>query len=244
MTAVMSAVNRKARARETRSRIAAAAASLFAARGYQGTPMDEIAAEAGVAVQTVYFAFRTKPELLVAAYDQAVLGSLDGPTPDRQEWHQKVLADAAATPTQALRRFVEGVMGILGRSAALVPVMTTSPNEDVRRAFELRQQGRYDAYRQVIQALLRHGHLHPALDETTATDRLYAVLSRAARRPVRRAWLRTPEAFAGWALTTLEGQLLRRRGARTRLAASPASTRTFRSLTSPRPVTSTPTTSG
>ncbi len=32
-------------------------------------------------------------------------------------------------------------MGILGRSASLVPVMVTSPDEDVRRAFEYRQQG-------------------------------------------------------------------------------------------------------
>jgi AcrR family transcriptional regulator len=73
----MSEVNRKLRARQTRARIAASAARLFAERGYLGTPMDAIAAEAGVAVQTVYFAFRTKPELLIAAYDQAVLGNLD-----------------------------------------------------------------------------------------------------------------------------------------------------------------------
>ena len=43
--------------------------------------MDAIAAEAGVAVQTVYFAFRTKPELLIAAYDQAVLAAWTPPPP-------------------------------------------------------------------------------------------------------------------------------------------------------------------
>ena len=48
----------------------------------------------GVAVQTVYFAFRTKAELLIAAYDQAVLGSLDAPHPDQQDPHLRVLAQA------------------------------------------------------------------------------------------------------------------------------------------------------
>ena len=221
----MTGVKRKQRARETRARVAAAAARLFAARGYQGPPMDAVAAEAGVAVQTVYFAFRTKPELLIAAYDQAVLGSLDAPTPDRQDWHQRVLADAEHNPTEALRQFVDGVMGILGRSAPLVPVMVTSPDEEVRRAFEYRQQGRYEGYRQVVQALARAGNIHPELDEGKATDLLYGVLSPELHGILcaSRGW--TPEDFAQWALTTLQTQLLRPQQAQRRRRTVPPETR-------------------
>lgn len=204
----MTDVNRKLRARQTRARIATAAARLFAARGYQGTPMDAIAAEAGVAVQTVYFAFRTKPELLIAAYDQAVLGSLDAPHPDQQDWYHRILAAAEQNPTQALRQLVDGVMGILGRSGPLVPVMVTSPDEEVRRAFQDRQEARYEGYRQVVQALARHGGVQPGVDEQKATDALYAVLSPELYSLLctARGW--APEEFKEWVLATLQTQLL------------------------------------
>lgn len=201
-------VNRKIRARQTRDRIAASAARLFAARGYQGTPMDAIAVEAGVAVQTVYFAFRTKPELLIAAYDHAVLGNLDAPTPDRQEWHEQVLVQAKQNGAEALRLLVAGVMGILERSAPLVPVMVSSADDEVRDAFAERQQGRYDAYRRVVRTLARHGRIRPDLDEDKAADLLFAVLSPELHGLLctSRGWAQ--EDFAQWALATLETQLL------------------------------------
>ena len=48
------------RAAFTRLHIVKGAHDLFVDRGYAATPMDEIAARAGVAVQTVYYTFRTK----------------------------------------------------------------------------------------------------------------------------------------------------------------------------------------
>jgi hypothetical protein len=47
--------------------------------------MVDVAAEAGVAVQPVYFTFHTKPELLVARYDLAVLGGSNAPPPPHQD---------------------------------------------------------------------------------------------------------------------------------------------------------------
>jgi AcrR family transcriptional regulator len=206
----MTKVNRKLRARQTRARIATAAARLFAERGYQGTPMDAIAAEAGVAVQTVYFAFRTKPELLIATYDQAVLGSLDAPHPDRQDWFLSALAEQDAT--QALRHLVDGVMGIMVRSGPLHPVMVSSPDEEVRRAFQDRQDGRYESYRRVVQALMQQGSIKPGLDERRATDLLYALLSPALHSLLctERGW--RPDQFKTWVVASLEDQLLRSRG--------------------------------
>ncbi len=202
----MTGVKRKLRAQQTRARIAESAARLFAERGYQGTPMDAVAARAGVAVQTVYFAFRTKAELLVAAYDQAVLGTLDAPTPDRQDWFVEALAQHDGR--QALRMVVEGVMGILVRSGPLHPVMVTSADEDVRRAFQDRQAGRYESYRRVIQSLGEHGVLNPALDERSATDLLFALLSPELHSLLcsDRAW--SVDDFKIWMVTILEAQLL------------------------------------
>jgi AcrR family transcriptional regulator len=55
---------RQEQASETRLRILAAAHELFVAKGYGRTTIAEIALMAGVAVETVYAAFRNKPTLL------------------------------------------------------------------------------------------------------------------------------------------------------------------------------------
>jgi AcrR family transcriptional regulator len=68
------ATRRREQARENHRRIIEAATSLFAARGYAGTSMTEIAATSGVAVQTVYAAFGTKVNLLARAIDVSLAG--------------------------------------------------------------------------------------------------------------------------------------------------------------------------
>ncbi len=55
---------RQEQAAATRVRIAEAARRLFTANGYGSTSVDAIAAEAGVAVRTVYAAFGTKRDIL------------------------------------------------------------------------------------------------------------------------------------------------------------------------------------
>ncbi len=55
---------RQEQARQTRRRIVAAAHELFVAKGYGRTTIAEIAEMAGVSAETVYAAFRNKPNLL------------------------------------------------------------------------------------------------------------------------------------------------------------------------------------
>src|SRR6476619_2619602 len=57
---------RREQAAATRREILKAAEKLFAERGYAATTITAIAAEAGVAVKTVYLAFETKSGLLRA----------------------------------------------------------------------------------------------------------------------------------------------------------------------------------
>ncbi len=57
---------RQQQAQLTKDRIAQAARRLFATHGYSATSIDAIAAEAGVAVRTVYSAFGAKREILSA----------------------------------------------------------------------------------------------------------------------------------------------------------------------------------
>jgi AcrR family transcriptional regulator len=65
---------RRQQAQENGRRVLAAAHRLFVEKGYGSTTVAEVAADAGVAVETVYATFRNKPTLLHRAWDVAVGG--------------------------------------------------------------------------------------------------------------------------------------------------------------------------
>jgi len=65
---------RKEQARQTRAAILEAAQRLFAERGYASSTIEAIAAEAGVAVDTVYASFGSKRGVLSKLMDVRVGG--------------------------------------------------------------------------------------------------------------------------------------------------------------------------
>lgn len=65
---------RQAQARETRRAVLRSAHDLFVSQGYARTTIAEVAAAAGVSVETVYGAFRNKPTLLHRVWDVTVGG--------------------------------------------------------------------------------------------------------------------------------------------------------------------------
>ena len=65
---------RAEQARQTRRAILDAAAKLFVDPGYAATPLTTVAAEAGVAVQTVYAVFGSKRQLLSDLVDVTLVG--------------------------------------------------------------------------------------------------------------------------------------------------------------------------
>src|ERR687892_2734731 len=65
---------RREQAVETRRRIIRAAHDLFVGQGYGRTTMAEVAGAAGVAVETVYAAFRNKPTLLRQVWYATIRG--------------------------------------------------------------------------------------------------------------------------------------------------------------------------
>src|SRR5262245_17482817 len=115
MTAVKP-MSRKERADATRARILAAAYDLFARRGFAATTMPDVAAAAGVAVQTVYFVFRTKTALLDRVYATAVLGS-DEVRPLDSDWFRAAVAEP--DPARSLEIMLTGVLAVAARLAPL-----------------------------------------------------------------------------------------------------------------------------
>jgi len=82
---------RREQAAATRREILESARRLFARQGYAATTMAAIAAEAGVALKTVYVAFETKAGVLRALWNVLLRGDEgDAPVAER-EWYRAVL---------------------------------------------------------------------------------------------------------------------------------------------------------
>ncbi len=167
--------SRQEQAAATRQRILDTAYDLFCELGYRGTTMTLIAERAGVAVQTVYFTFRTKDALLQEVHDQTVLGRDAPAVPMRQRWY--VAARAEPDPVRATRLLVEGTATILARVAPMLPVfqaVVADPAGAVyRNAEALRRPAMYDVAREI---LLTKAPARPGVDARHAGDLLVVLL--------------------------------------------------------------------
>jgi AcrR family transcriptional regulator len=127
MAKEVNGASRRQRAARTRQKIVDAAATEFSAHGYHGTTMAAIARRAGVAVQTVYFVFNTKPSLLTAAIDRAVMGSDEIP-PQNQPWWKE--CTTTTDGPRAVELFVTNTARIEQRAATLNRVAQAASTTD------------------------------------------------------------------------------------------------------------------
>src|SRR5947209_304164 len=138
-------LSRRDKAAQSRRRMLAAAYDAFCEDGFKATTMEAIAKRAGVAVQTLYFTFHTKDELLQQVHEWTVLG--DDPTPPPlQPWYLAAMAEPDAI--RALDLITEGLVAILSRVAPTVPVfhaVAGDPAGEVwAHAEQLRRSGMED----------------------------------------------------------------------------------------------------
>src|ERR671932_391297 len=87
---------RRGRAAATPREIPEAAQRLFERQGYAATTMAAIAAEARVALKTVYVAFETKSGVLRALWNMLLRGERDELPVAQQEWYLTVLDERDA----------------------------------------------------------------------------------------------------------------------------------------------------
>lgn len=168
--------SRRERARQTRAKIIRAADEEFRAAGYQGATMAAIARRAGVAVQTIYFVFGTKAELLSDVIDAAVQEfRYDHDHADGAGWYRAMEADP--DPASALRTFVRGMGAVLARVAPLKPIIDAAAAVDpeAKEVHDKHEQLRQGAYRAAAELLATKGALREDIDVDTATDILIAL---------------------------------------------------------------------
>jgi AcrR family transcriptional regulator len=118
---------RQAQAAATRLRIIQAAHTEFEAHGYEGTRIEDIATQAGVAVPTVYKTFTNKRNLLTAAVATAMTGGPDGSV-NRQAWWQEQLD--APTAERQLQLIARNARRINDRAGHLLELVRATAARD------------------------------------------------------------------------------------------------------------------
>ena len=201
-------MTRKEKAAATRRRIIEAATRLFAESGYAATTMQAIADEAGVAVQTVYFVFHTKGELLRQLLLSAG-GRPDEPTETMErDWVEEALTDPDGRRTLALMVEhgndiyvrIAPVWAAIGEGALVEPEVAAQWDHIV----EQRRLG----IRQLVESIAERGHLRGDLTVDRAADIIFGL-----QRPetltvfvVERGWPLVD--YKAWSYDTLCQQLI------------------------------------
>lgn len=171
----MSAVkgSRAEKAAATRRRMLTAAYDLFCEQGYRATTMAAVAERAGVAVQTLYFTFHTKDELLQDVQDWTVL--TDDPTPPPlQRWYLAAMAEP--DPARAVALIVGGTADILARVAPMIPVFHAVSAEPAGAVYARSEALRVDGMRDLVGALRTKSPLRKGLTADRAVDLLVVLL--------------------------------------------------------------------
>ncbi|WP_328822426.1 TetR/AcrR family transcriptional regulator [Micromonospora rubida] len=196
---------RQEQSRQTRRAILEAAGRLFVDPGYAATPLTVVAAEAGVAVQTLYAVFGSKRQLLSQLVDVTLAGD-DEPValPDRPFVAEiRALAD----PRAKLARYARHLVEVNARQAqvmlALAGAATADPDaaEIWRKNIDERRRG----MAMFAAELVGTGALRPDLDVEQVADILW--LAQDVRNfdwlVRQRGW--PPEQYQRWYVDTVSG---------------------------------------
>ena len=183
---------REEHAHATNQRVLRVASALFAERGYAGTTIRSVAAEAKVSVPTVEALFGTKSRLLKAAIDVAIAGD-DEPVPmlDR-DWATAV---ASATDVENLLSVIAAVLApAQARSSGLVLSVFEGAGSDPELAGLAAQMSAQRATMAawVVTRIVALGALRGEVGEDEAVDTVYALMEPAVfdRLTRQRGWTR------------------------------------------------------
>src|SRR5215207_1119087 len=203
---------RQQQAAATRRSILDAAQRLFEEHGYPATTMEQVAAEAGVALKTVYSAFATKSGLLRALWDLRLKGDADDAPVAERPWYREVLDEP--DPERQLRLNARNSRVVKERIGSILRTIRSAaaiePGADA--LWRLIQSDFHANQRVLVAAIAARGGLRPGLDVERATDVLWTL-----NHPDvwlllvgERGW--TPEAFEAWFAEVCCAQLLRQPG--------------------------------
>jgi AcrR family transcriptional regulator len=191
--------------RATRSRVVDAARQLFLTKGYLSTTMADVAREAGVALQSVYTAGKSKADLLHLVTDRAVAGD------DEEVMLLERPAFAAIAdeprPEQQVRMIAAVIGGTMERLAPVWVAYREAAAVDPKAAANLvaAHRRRHETFAAMVAMLPEHSLRHSPEE---STDTAWAIGSIDVFLLLRslREW--DAGRYADWLSRTLVDQLL------------------------------------
>jgi AcrR family transcriptional regulator len=204
---------RRAQAASTRARIIETARRLFAEHGYVGTTIPAIAAEAGVAVETVYRSAEGKTGLLAEAVRAAVAGGAQrAEVPVAERAAIRRIIDEP-DPVRQLQLYAATQPGIWSRVGPLMRVLDTAASSDpslVALRDQISVERRHGLRNGLGRLLEQRGVLRPGLTAERAGDIVYAICGQAnyAALVVECGW--SEDEYRDWLTQTLVAAVLDR----------------------------------
>ena len=193
-------ITRADKALATRRRMVNAAYAQFCANGYLGTTITAVAANAGVAVPTIYYTFGTKARMLDEALGAAILGfdrwHQPPPDPSIEEllpWHHWWTDfNTASTSAEAFGMFLTHGVAVLERAAPLVAALHGAVGDpEAADVLRIAEERRVQAYREAVRVIAaKAGGLRGGLTVKAATDVLVVLFSAELYQSIRhgRGW--------------------------------------------------------
>ena len=194
----------------TRRDIVMAAGVQFRTHGFAGVSMPVLAAEAGVAVETIYRAFGSKAGLFRAVVDAAVAGGATRAQVPVMERPAIQAIDAEPDPRRQVDRYAATQPGIHRRAGPLLRVLAEAAPADpaLRALWESIETDRRHGQGGFVRMLASRGALRPGVDVESASDALWAMTSLAVYDLLTglRAW--SDDQYRTWLADALSALLL------------------------------------
>ena len=180
-----------------------AAGRLFVNVGYVATSVRAIAQEAGVAEKTVYLQFETKPAILKAVVEAAIVGSDDPVPAARSPWFLEVLAECRldrkvellSKATSALHERTGPVFAVAREAATVDPAVAALWNRGKR--------GHLSDMTTMARSFADQGLIPAAVDIAWAIELLYVLLGPENWYLIRRELGRDEHRYTHWLRTSL-----------------------------------------
>lgn len=196
------APQREAQAAATRQRILDAAQRRLTGNGWIGATMTSIAADAGVAVQTVYAIFGSKGAILAALLDDVEVAAADA---------DDVGDDVSAGPVEQLRRVVAFNRRLFELGGMLIDVAQGSRAVDPDLSANVAEghRRRREAQRPIVERWADRGALRAGLTAADALSMLWTMTSPDVHRLITADGSMTGDAYEAWLTGLLARELLR-----------------------------------
>lgn len=202
--------SRAAQAAANRASVIEATARLLVEQGYSAMTMAKVAQAAGVSVETVYKAFKNKPELVRQVLGAAVRGD-DEPVPliERPDMQAALHAASGAGILDAFAAACTSILIRIGPLLASVLIAGRTGEVELRTIAEVANRQRLADYTRVIDAIDAIDALNPSLDVPHAADAMWSIGSPEVyfQLTADRGW--TDAEYRTWLTHTLQATLLR-----------------------------------